>query len=70
MTDKLKPCPFCSKGEPAPDYVLCGPEDVGHGVLKMPELWAVDCLYQHCGISGPSRKTRNGAINAWNRRAT
>lgn len=56
MGEQIKPCPFCG------------------GKAKLMDLWAtgiaVECCTTRCFISGPERKTKRGAIAAWNRRAS
>ncbi|MBU9404028.1 Lar family restriction alleviation protein [Burkholderia multivorans] len=50
---ELKSCPFCS-GIPRVD---------GY------HRWMVSCLNLMCGSKGPVRRSRDEAIDAWNRRA-
>ena len=57
MPSSPKPCPFCGSKKPrvqANTYYLV----------------SVVCTSVRCGAAGPKRKTKNGAIAAWNRRAS
>ena len=50
---KIKSCPFCTKKRVE--------------VLNSHVFW-VACNNSRCHVEGPTRKTENGAIKAWNKR--
>ena len=50
----IKRCPFCGTKENL---------DIGRT-----RVWWISCLSKNCGAEGPIRKTRKGAIEAWNTR--
>lgn len=56
---ELKPCPFCGTKEGLNNLL------VGRFAR---EIWSVGCFSVRCGCEGPLRKTKSGAIQAWNRR--
>ena len=50
----MKPCYLC--GDEAPELVP----------IIYPKIkWMVECIY--CGKQGPIKRTKRGAIKAWNR---
>jgi len=61
---KLLPCPFC--GAPARVY-----ETFTDSKFTKSDGWNVDCTDSyHCGANmNCEKKTKNGAINNWNKRA-
>ena len=52
---ELKPCPFCG----CPDNNVCEDYDVFYA----------ECGNPDCDAFGPSRKTKQQAIDAWNKRS-
>lgn len=52
--DDLKPCPFCGRMYPR--------------IVRAFGSLRVECGNLRCIAYGPSRETKQGAINAWNRR--
>lgn len=58
MGEELKPCPFCREK----DCIV---------VLKEKTVQGIPILHVVCGIcaaSGPQKRTKESAIEAWNRR--
>jgi Lar family restriction alleviation protein len=56
MTEELKPCPFCGSSDI---------EIYEHPYECQPDLYSVDC---DCGAGVELFKSRDLAIEAWNRR--
>ena len=56
-TEKLEPCPWCGKE----------PRMLGDSEM-IPDFYFVQCDHDGHEVSGPVRKTRAGAIKAWNER--
>ena len=53
MTEELKPCPFHKEEQPAE-------------IKNLSIAWWVKCSY--CNTDGPKCRSREEAIEAWNRR--
>lgn len=68
MAEGLKPCPFCGRVDKL--KVWKTEQRWDHGVI---ENWRVSCDRSGdntgCGGSGGAYRTREEAIEAWNRRA-
>ena len=60
MNEKLKPCPFCG-GEA---MVANATREYLSG--KTEERFAINCI--SCGANGGDKKTKEEAIEIWNRR--
>ena len=54
MTNEIKPCPFC------------GDENIDTWDIRQEKYF---CYCENCGCQGPTGKTEQEAIEAWNRRA-
>lgn len=63
IKDKLKQCPFCGKRANLREMGSFGPVNSPSVVA----YWYVGCN-SRCGCYGPIRKSKAGAIKAWNRR--
>ena len=68
---EIKRCPFCGSRAAVDDCLgqhTEGLTDAGKQVFgRLALLWNVYCLNGiRCGVFGPIRKTKRGAINAWN----
>jgi hypothetical protein len=53
-----KKCPFCGGRVET---------HCNGGYWSMDEVFYIECNSRQCGLIGPIRKTKRGALNAWNR---
>ena len=59
MKEELKPCPFCGKNKIRISY------HESDAFVEIVGWWYAECRYCKASLD---RKTKNGAIKAWNRR--
>ena len=66
MTDELKPCPFHEINKNCNEFGFLETPFPINILNSMPPFVQVRCVY--CGATGPSEKTKEEAIAAWNKR--